>query len=127
MRIKSIEIEANAEEYPITLFDKNHNKIYHENPNGYWSQREFDSNNNEIYFKNSDGDWYKREFDSNNNQVYFENSNGYWSQREFDSNNNQMYYEDSYGNIIDDRQVKEMTLSEISKELGYQVKIIKGK
>ena len=106
MRIKSIEIEANAEEYPITLFDKNHNKIYHENPNGYWSQREFDSNNNEIYFKNSDGDWYKREFDSNNNQ---------------------MYYEDSYGNIIDDRQVKEMTLSEISKELGYQVKIIKGK
>ena len=42
-------------EYPISLFDKNGNKIYYEESDGYWYKKGFDSNNNEIYFESSTG------------------------------------------------------------------------
>lgn len=42
-------------EYPIRLFDKNHNEIYFENDNGFWQRREFDKNNSMIYAEDSFG------------------------------------------------------------------------
>jgi len=127
MKIKSIEIEAKKSEYPIQLFDSNNNLIYYENLIGYWEKQEFDSNSNKIYYETSNGYWYKTEFDSNNNQIYYENSYGEWSKSKYDSNSNVIYYENSDGIIRDKRpkQVKEMTVSEISKLLGYEVKIVK--
>ena len=62
--------------YPICLYDKNGNKIYHENSDNFWTKREYDKNNNEIYFENLDNYWEKNEFDENNNQIYYANSNG---------------------------------------------------
>ena len=85
----------------------------------------YDSNGNKVYYENSNGLWIKREYDSNNNQVYFEDSDGYWSKREYDSNDNVVYSENSYGLINDDRVKNEMTLEEVCKELGRDIKIIK--
>ena len=39
----------------LEIKDKNGNRIYSENSNGYWSKREWDSEGNEIYWENSDG------------------------------------------------------------------------
>ena len=45
----------------------------------------------------------------------------------FDSNGKEIYYEDSAGYIVDKtpKPIKELTVSEISKMLGYEVKIVK--
>ena len=107
------------------VYDSNGNLVYYEESNGYWVKREYDSNGNLVYFEDSDGYWLKREYDSNNNEVYYEKSNGYWFKREYDSNNNEVYFEDSDGLIVDRRKENEMTLEEICKELGRDIKIIK--
>ena len=61
-------------------------------------------------------------YDEKGNLIYFEDSNGFWSKREYDENDNVFYYENSDGEIIDDR-VKELTIEEIEKLLGYKIKI----
>jgi hypothetical protein len=59
--------------YPIELYDKNGNLIYHENSSGFWTKREYDKNGNQIYMINSMGLWAKNEFDDQGNQIYWEN------------------------------------------------------
>ena len=128
MKIKNIKITAKNEEYPIELFDKNGNKIYYELISGYWNAREYDSNGNQIYYEDSSKDWWKREFDSNGNQIYFENSDDKWFKREFDSSGNEIYFENSQDGIVIDKRpkpAKELTVSEISELLGYEVKVVK--
>jgi len=68
-------------------------------------------------------------YDEKGNQTYYENRYGHWAKREYDDNGNQIYYEDSYEVVIDRRPkpIKELTVNEISKLLGYEVKIIKEK
>ena len=46
----------------------------------------------------------------------------YWSKSEYDEKGNMIYYENSNGKIIDKR-VKELTIEEIEKLLGYKIKI----
>jgi len=127
MKIKSIKIKAKKSEYPIRIYDSKNNQIYFENSDGHWMKQEYDSNGNQTYFEDLTGSWYKIEYDSNGNQIYFENSTGYWTKNEYDSNNNLIYYENSAGYVEDNRPkpAKEMTVSEIIKKLGYEVKIIK--
>lgn len=74
--MKTIAQQLNVKEFPFIIKDKNGNKIYFENSNGYWSKYEYDSNGNEIYWENSFGFWVKSEYDSNGNVIYFENSDG---------------------------------------------------
>ena len=54
--------------------------------------------------------------------FYYEDSGGYLSVKEYDEKNNQLYYEDSGGEVLDER-VKELTIKEIEKLLGYKIKI----
>ncbi len=61
-------------------------------------------------------------YDEKGNQIYCEDSNGYWSKREYDEKGNVIYFENSNGEIIDER-VKELTIEEIEKLLGYKIKI----
>ena len=61
-------------------------------------------------------------YDERDNVIYFENSNGFWAKKEYDERDNLIYYEDSDGYIIDIR-VKELTVEEIEKLLGYKIKI----
>ena len=96
-------------EFPYREFDKNGNKIYYEDSEGYWEKREYDSNNNQISFKTSDGYWSKYEYDSNNNRIHYEDSYGYWSKYEYDSNNNEIYYENSDGYTVDNRPQPQIT------------------
>lgn len=64
--------------------------------------------------------------DSNYNILYYEDSDGYWYKREYDSNGNEIYFENSNGIIRNNRpKVVEMTMEEICKVLGKNVKIIK--
>jgi hypothetical protein len=69
--------------------------------NGYLEIK--DKNGNRIYYENSDGYWGKCEYDSQGNQTYYHDSDGYWSKREWDSQGNRIYYENSNGKIIDNR------------------------
>ena len=76
----------------------------------------------EIYIENSNGYWSKSEYDEKGNVIYSEDSNGYRSKMEYDEKGNRIYYENSDGEIIDER-VKELTMEEIEKLLGYKIKI----
>ena len=77
---------------------------------------------NEIYFEESNGYWSKSEYDEKGNEIYRENSDGNWAKWEYDEKGNEIYREDRKGIIIDKR-VKELTIEEIEKLLGYKIKI----
>jgi hypothetical protein len=104
--MKTIAQQLNVTDFPFEIKDKNNNKIYSENSDGYWIKREFDKNNNQIYYENSDGYWWKQEFDKNNTLIYFENSNGY---------------------ITDNRTkpTPEFTMEELIAKVGFEFKIKK--
>ena len=125
--MKTIAQQLNVKTFPFEINDLNHNQLYFEDSNGYWSKQEYDSNNNLIYCEDSKGYWSKREFNSYGNEIYWENSNGYWFKREYDSNNNVIYYENSNGDIIDDRPKTELTMDEIASKFGIDVNQLKIK
>lgn len=50
------------------------NKIYSENPDGYWKKWEYDERGNQIYWEDSDGHWSKWEYDERGNEIYHETS-----------------------------------------------------
>lgn len=82
----------------------------------------YDENGKVIYVENGSGDWYKNEYDEKGNKVYYEHSNGYWQKSEYDENGIEIYFEDSQGWIKDNR-IKELTIEEIEKLLGYKIKV----
>ena len=61
-------------------------------------------------------------YNEKGNEIYFETNNGFWSKTEYDEKGNMIYFENSKGGIIDKR-VKELTIEEIEKLLGYKIKI----
>ena len=83
----------------------------------------FDSKGNQVYSENSDGYWSKREYDGKGNEVYYEDSDGFWYKIEYDGKGNRVYYENSEGEVIDNR-VKKLSVKDISKLLGYEVKVV---
>ena len=74
--MKTIAQQLNIKDFPFEIKDKNGNRIYYENSNGYWYKYERDKNGNEIYCENSRGFWSKRERDKNGNVIYYETSDG---------------------------------------------------
>ena len=126
MKLKGIELEGTYKVvYYNTSFmvsNEKDNEIYFENDNGSWAKSEYDEKGNEIYFENSDGFWIKSEYDEKGNINYCENSDCYWIRREYDEKGNAKYFENNIGEIIDKR-VKELTIEEIEKLLGYKIKI----
>jgi len=125
--MKTIAQQLNIIEFPFKIKDKNLNRIYFEDSNGYWHKSEYDENNNEIYYEDSNGSWHKSKFNKNNNEIYYETSYGYWRKSEYDENNNEIYYESSYGKIVDNRPkpIVEFTMEELTKILGKPFKIVK--
>ena len=53
--MKTIAEQLNIKEFPFVIKDKNGNKIYWEDENGYWIKTEYDSKGNKIYCEDSDG------------------------------------------------------------------------
>jgi len=53
--MKTIAQQLNVKEFPFTIKDKNGNKIYYENSNGWWRKWEYGSNGNVIYYEDDDG------------------------------------------------------------------------
>ena len=90
--------------YPIQLFDKDGNRVYYEDSKGYWGKREY-KDGKEVYFENSKGNWSKKEY-KDGKEVFFENSSG-----------------DKRGTPL--QETVEMTLSEVCKVVGKNVKIVK--
>ncbi len=110
-------------------FNNRGNKIYHENATGFWIKREFDDNGNETYYEDNTGYWYKHLYDVNGNIIYYENSGGGWYAHEWDDKGNSIYHENSLGVVRGEKSkpnnVVEMTMDEISKVVGKNVKVIK--
>ena len=105
MKLKGIELKGTYEvEFDATWFEV------------------YDENDNLIYFENSDGYWFKKEYDEKGNMIYYENSEGSWFKKEYDERSNVIYYGNSDGEFVDNR-VKELTVEEIEKLLGYKIKI----
>jgi uncharacterized membrane protein len=73
---KTIAQQLNIKEFPFEIKDKNGNRIYCENRNGYWCKSEYDSNGNQKYFEDSDDYWEESEWDSEGNELYRKSSNG---------------------------------------------------
>ncbi len=86
-----------------------------------------DSHGNITYNENSDGHWAKYEFDANGNITYLENSNCFWAKYEYDDDNNLTYLENSDGSMkgTSKHNVVEMTMEEVCKAIGKNVKVIK--
>ncbi|KFZ25872.1 MAG: hypothetical protein KQ78_01828 [Candidatus Izimaplasma bacterium HR2] len=59
MKLKGVELKGEYiiryQDDSFSVFDKNNNKIYYENSDGFWVKREFNKNNNEIYYEASNG------------------------------------------------------------------------
>lgn len=55
--------------------------------------------------------------------LYYKNSNGYWNETTYDSNGNELTYKNSNG-VTRGFSIKELTIEEIQKELGYKIKIV---
>ena len=53
--MKTIAEQLNIKEFPFVIKDKNGNKIYWEDENGYWIKTEYDSKGNKIYWEDSNG------------------------------------------------------------------------
>ena len=79
----------------------------------------YDEKGNLNYYEDSNGKW---KYDGKGNLIYYESSYGYWEKREYDEKDDMIYFEDSNGKTIDKR-VKELTIEEIEKLLGYKIKI----
>ena len=103
--MKTIAEQLNIKEFPFVIKDKNGNKIYWEDENGYWIKTEYDSKGNRIYLEDSYGFWIKTEYDSKGNKIYWEDSNGYKS----------------------DKRVTELTLDQIAEKFGIEVSQLKIK
>ncbi len=106
MKLKGIELKGT---YKVTFHDT-YFEVY--NDKGY-----------RIYYEESGGYWTKNKYDDKSNEIYYENSEGYWSKAEYDERDNRIYFEDSDGEFIGNR-VKELTVNDIEKLLGYKIKII---
>ena len=103
-------------------YDERDNLVYFKSSDGFWSTREYDERDNIIYYEDSSGMWSKSEYNERGNITYYENSDGFWSRRAYDEEDNTIYYEDSEGEFVDNR-IKELTVREIEKLLGYKIKI----
>ena len=125
--MKTIAQQLNIKDFPFIIKDKNGDRTYSEDSDGYWKKRGFDSNGRQTYSEDSDGCWKKREFDKIGNQTYFEASTGYWWKQEFDSNGRRTYFEDSHGEIIDKRPKVTFTIKEIADKLGVDVETLRIK
>ena len=106
-------------------YDEKGNLIYYENSNGYWSKSEYDERDNLIHYEDSDGYWSKRKYDERNNTTCYEDSDGFWFKNEYDEKGNLIYREDADGYVVDKR-IKELTIEEIERLLGYRIKIKEG-
>ncbi len=136
--------------YPIQLKDSRGNEVYFENCHGTWTKYEFDSNDNEIYAEYSTGFWIERKYNEKDQMTYLIDSNGFWQKQQYNPDNGfETYYENSYGDIRGKPVAKvlkpafagkisslmaaeavknvtvEMTMEEISKAIGKNVKVIK--
>ncbi len=114
--------------YPFELKDSRGNTIYRESGiDSVTHKYAYDSNGNCIHYENSAGEWSKQEYDENSKETYFENHYSYWRKSEYDDTGNLTYCEDSNGTIegTSKHDVVEMTMEEICKKLGKNVKVIK--
>ena len=126
MKLKGIELNGTYKvvyfSTNFVVYDEKGNQIYLEDGNGYWSKWEYDKKGNEIYYKNSNGFWVRWEYNEKGKVIYSEDSNSYWSKSEYNEKGNQIYFENSNG-AITDKRVKELTIEEIERMLGYKIKI----
>ena len=124
MKLKGIELKGTYKvEFGDTCFEVYNDKgyeIYFENSDGGWYKSEYDDKINVIYFVNSYGYWERSKYDEKGNQIYYEDSFGCWFKKEYDEKGNEIYHEDSDEKIIDNR-VKELTIGEVEKVLGYKI------
>ena len=100
MKLKNIELNGT---YKVVYFDASF-VIYDEK--------------GATYYENSDGDWTKWEYDEKGKQIYYENSDGDWAKWEYDEKGKLILD----GEIFDER-VKELTIKQIEKLLGYKIKV----
>ena len=77
-----------------------------------------------YYYDRPNGDWYEYTYDSSGNELKFKSSTGFWYEYTYDSNGNQLTYKDSDG-ISEGFDIEEMTMEEVCKALGKEIKIKK--
>ena len=120
--------QLNVTTFPFIVKNKDGDKIYREDSDGYWAKHEYDAQGNIIRFENSNGYWCKREYDAHSNEIYYENSNGFWTKRELDTQGNEIRYENSYGYIKDNRpKIVELTLQDIADKLSINLEQLRIK
>jgi hypothetical protein len=123
--------------YPLITKDSKGNVVYRKGSDGFERWYEYDENNNLIHIKNSNGYEYWKEYDEKNNQIHLKASNGFERWYEYDENNNLIHYKDSEGyevwfdsegyKIPNPNLVTEVTLEDIAKKFGVDVKSLKIK
>ncbi len=53
--MKTIAQQLKIKDFPFEIKDKQCNRIYHEDSEGFWYKREFDKKGNRIYYEDSRG------------------------------------------------------------------------
>jgi YD repeat-containing protein len=102
--------------YPLITKDSKGNVVHLKASNGYERWYEYDEKNNQIHLKDSDGFEYWKEYDENNNLIHYKDSNGY-----------EVWYDSEGIRIPNPNLVTEVTLDQIAKKFGVDVKSLKIK
>ena len=75
-----------------------------------------DSNGNVVHRKDSNGSEYWKEYDENNNEIHYKDSDGF-----------EAWYDSEGNRIPNPNLVTEVTLEDIAKKFGVDVKSLKIK
>jgi len=67
-------------------------------------------------------DDYFEVYNAKGEPFYYEDQGGYMSVKEYDQKTNQLYYDNGSEGAVDEH-VKELTIKEIERLLGYKIKI----
>ena len=116
--MKTISEQLSVKDFPLIINDKNGNKIYYENSDKDWCEREYNSDGKETYYENSNKYWCKCEYNSDGKITHQEDSNKHWYKYGYNSDGKETYFEDSDGVIRGDRPKRTFTLAEFADKLG---------
>jgi len=103
-------------------YDKLGYVLTYENSRGGWCKHTRDNQGEVLTYENSNGEWCKYTRDDQGNELTYEDSDGFSSEHTYDKHGNELTYKDSDG--VKRGFIKELTLDQIQKELGYKIKIV---
>jgi hypothetical protein len=126
---KTIAQQLKIKEFPFIITDKQGERIYEENQDGFWTKTLRHPKGWITDYETSEGYWCKREYDSEGREIYLVNSRGESKLTRYDQNGECIYLETSWNGVEIDKlpKVVELTLRQVAEKLNIDVNLLRIK